>query len=144
MIKQQVIGHLGKDAEVNNVNGRSVINFSLAHTEKYRDAQNQQKEKTVWVECAYWTDKTGVAPYLKKGAQVYVDGQPDVRLWTSSQGKSGASMVLRVATIQLLGGNPNSAGNSSNAVNEMTQRSYGGGNNTSANDLTEPLDDLPF
>ena len=67
MIKLQVIGNLGKDAITNSVNGKSVINFNVAHTEKYRDASGQQKDRTIWVECAYWTDRTAVAPYLKKG-----------------------------------------------------------------------------
>jgi single-strand DNA-binding protein len=71
MIKLQVIGNLGKDGVVNNVNGKNVINFSVAHTEKFKDAQGVQKDKTIWVECAYWTDRTGIAPYLKKGTQVY-------------------------------------------------------------------------
>jgi len=39
MIKLQVIGNLGKDCVVNTVNGKNVINFSVAHTEKYKDAQ---------------------------------------------------------------------------------------------------------
>lgn len=66
MIKLQVIGNLGRDCVVNNVNGKNVINFSVAHTEKFKDAQGQQKDKTTWVECAYWTDRTAIAPYLKK------------------------------------------------------------------------------
>ena len=37
MIKLQVIGNLGKDAVVNNVNGKSVINFNVAHTERFKD-----------------------------------------------------------------------------------------------------------
>ena len=50
MIKLQAIGHLGKDAIVNNVNGKNVINFTVAHTEKFKDAQGVQKDKTVWVD----------------------------------------------------------------------------------------------
>jgi single-strand DNA-binding protein len=50
MIKLQVIGNLGKDAVVNDVNGRKVINFSVAVTERYKDAQGAQKDRTVWVE----------------------------------------------------------------------------------------------
>ena len=46
MIKLQVIGNLGKDCITNTVNGKSVINFSVAHTEKFRDSSGQQKEKT--------------------------------------------------------------------------------------------------
>ena len=104
MIKMQVIGNLGKDCLVNNVNGRTVINFSVAHTEKIKDAQGNLKDKTIWVECAYWTDRTGISPYLKKGTQVYVDGAPDIRTYTTNDGRNGASLSLRVSSVQLLGG----------------------------------------
>lgn len=104
MIKLQIIGHLGRDASVRDVNGKSVINFTLAHTEKYRDSQGNQQEKTTWVDCAYWTDKTAVAQYLTKGKQVYVEGQPEARAFERKDGTSGAVLSLRVFSIQLLGG----------------------------------------
>ena len=150
MIKLQVIGNLGKDAIVNNVNGKNVINFTVAHTERFKDAQGNQKDKTTWVDCAYWTDRTAVAPYLKKGTQVFVEGQPDVRTYTTQDGRNGASLTLRVVSVQLLGGKSNEGGGSSGE---------GGGNNQQSNsysqsqpptaaptaaELTEPLDDLPF
>ena len=148
MIKLHVIGNLGKDAIVNNVNGKNVINFTVAHTERFKDAQGNQKDKTTWVDCSYWTDRTAVAPYLKKGTQVFVEGQPDVRTYTTQDGRNGASLTLRVLSVQLLGSKSNEGGGSS---------SDGGGNSQSnpsssqpptaapsAADLTEPLDDLPF
>jgi single-strand DNA-binding protein len=154
MIKLQVIGNLGKDCVVNNVNGKGVINFSVAHTEKYKDAQGQQKDKTVWVECAYWTDRTGIAPYLKKGTQVYVEGTPDIRTYTTGEGKQGASLSLRVGSVQLLGGRADGQGGGDMQASYNQQPSYNqqgsynqGGQargNVSASDLTEPLDDLPF
>src|SRR5919106_6696946 len=104
MIKLLVIGNLGKDGVVNNVNGKNVINFSVAHTEKFKDAQGNQKDKTIWVECAYWTDRTGITPYLTKGKSVYVEGTPDVRTYTTNDGRNGASLSLRVQTVQLVGG----------------------------------------
>ena len=73
MIKLQIIGNLGKDCIVSEVNGKSVINFSVAHSERYKDAQGNQKERTTWVECAYWTDRTNISQYLVKGKTVYVD-----------------------------------------------------------------------
>ena len=103
MIKLQVIGNLGKDCMVNNVNGKNVMNFTLAHTEKYKDSSGAQKEKTIWVDCAYWNERTAISPYLKKGTQVYVEGTPEVRTYTTQDGKSGASLSLRVQNIQLLG-----------------------------------------
>ena len=146
MIKLQVIGNLGKDCITNNVNGKTVMNFNVAHTEKFRDAQGNQKDKTIWVECAYWTDRTGIAPYLRKGTQVYVEGNPEVRTYTKNDGTFGASLTLRVQSVQLLGGRAEGTGGSG---------AYGGGESsyasspkgagvTSGSDITEPIDDLPF
>lgn len=104
MIKLQVIGHLGKDCTTNVVNGKNVINFSVAHSERYKDASGNQKEKTTWVECAYWTDRTAVAPYLKKGQLVYAEGTPEVRSYTKNDGTPGTSLTMRVISVQLLGG----------------------------------------
>src|SRR3954467_8018771 len=110
MIKLQIIGHLGKDCVVNTVNGKNVINFTVAHTEKYRDSQGNNQEKTTWVDCAYWTDRTAISPYLTKGKQVFVEGQPEVRSFTRQDGTAGASLSMRVREVQLLGGRGESAG----------------------------------
>ena len=158
MIKLQVIGNLGKDALVNNVNGKNVINFSIAHTERYKDAQGNQKDRTVWVECAYWTDRTAIAPYLKKGTSVYVEGNPDVRSYTTQDGKQGASLTLRIQNVQLLGSKNSDGGTTPNqgAYNAAPapQQSYNQQppvyaqqpthHASTAGDITEPLDDLPF
>lgn len=148
MIKLQAIGNLGKDCVTNTVNGKNVINFNVAHTEKFRDAQGNQKDKTIWVECAYWTDRTGIAPYLRKGTQVYVEGTPDIRTYTKNDGTTGVSLTLRVLSIQLLGsrgeGGADSQGggysNNSYAAAGTTPApaAAGGGN------YGEPMDDLPF
>jgi single-strand DNA-binding protein len=111
MIKLQVIGHLGKDCTTNVVNGKNVINFSVAHSEKYKDATGVQKEKTTWVECAYWTEKIAIAPYLKKGQLVYTEGAPEVRSYAKNDGTTGTSLTLRVLNVQLLGGGTKAEGN---------------------------------
>ncbi len=151
MIKLQVIGNLGKDCVVNNVNGKSVINFNVAHSEKYKDAQGVQKERTIWVDCAYWTDRVAVAPYLKKGTTVFVEGQPDVRAYTTQDGRQGASLTLRIASVQLIGGRSNADGSpqSNNTdggnVNQSSPVSYENAQPTiTPSQMSEPVDDLPF
>lgn len=147
MIKLLVIGNLGKDAVLNNVNGKNVINFTVAHTEKYKDAQGVQKERTVWVDCSYWIDRTGVAPYLKRGTQVYVEGNPDVRTYTTQDGRNGAALTLRVLSIQLLGSKSSEGGTApAGGGNDGSQTpAYNSQPTVSApNELTEPMDDLPF
>ena len=150
MIKLQVIGNLGKDCVVNQVNAKNVINFSVAHTERYKDSQGVQKEKTTWVECAYWTDRTGIAPYLKKGQVVYVEGLPEVRQYQKNDGTAGAALSLRVTSIQLVGGK--TEGGAPTANGGYAQPASGSMSAPStyssvpAADMQEPVpaDDLPF
>jgi len=142
MIKMQVIGNLGKDCVVNTVNGKNVINFTVAHTEKYRDSQGNNQEKTTWVDCAYWTDRTAISPYLTKGKQVFVEGTPEVRSFTRQDGTGGASLSLRVREVQLLGGRGETGSNAPSYSNAGS--SSASSNVPSANEITEPIDDLPF
>jgi single-strand DNA-binding protein len=145
MIKLQVIGNLGKDCVTNAVNGKNVINFNVAHTEKFRDAQGNQKDKTIWVDCAYWTDRTGIAPYLRKGTQVYVEGTPEVRMYTKNDGTNGSSLTLRVFSVQLLGNRAdNNNGGNSGMSNSYSGATASAASVTSPSDITEPVDDLPF
>ena len=137
MIKLQVIGHLGKDCVVNTVNGKNVINFTVAHTEKYRDSQGNNQEKTTWVDCAYWTDRTAISPYLTKGKQVYVEGTPEARSFQRNDGTPGSSLSLRVREIQLLGGRGDNG-------NVAAASAPAGAAVPSASDISEPVDDLPF
>ena len=139
MIKLQVIGNLGKDALVNNVNGKTVINFNVAHTERFKDAQGNQKDRTTWVDCSYWTDRVAVAPYLKKGTQVYVEGTPDVRSYTTADGRNGASLTLRITSVQLLGAKPSGT----TAPDQSAGASYAPSASSPAGD-DSPVDDLPF
>lgn len=144
MIKMQVIGRLGKDCVVNTVNGKNVINFTVAHSEKYRDSQGVNQEKTIWVDCAYWTDRTAISPYLVKGTQVFVEGSPEVRTFTRQDGTAGASLSLRVREVQLLGGKSDSAGSSTPSYSGASSSGSSSGHVPSANEITEPIDDLPF
>ena len=139
MIKMQVIGNLGKDCVVNTVNGKNVINFTVAHTEKFRDSQGNQQEKTIWVDCAYWTDRTALSQYLTKGKQVYVEGQPEARSFQRNDGTPGASLSLRVRDVQLLGGRSEQA--AGGGAGYSSAAPMGAGPAPFGNDQ---MDDLPF
>ena len=104
MIKLQVIGNLGGDCIQREVNGKTVINFNVAHSEKFKDSTGNLRERTIWVKCAYWTDRTAVAQYLKKGKTVYVEGAPDAESYTNKEGQQTANLKMTVFNLQLLGG----------------------------------------
>lgn len=148
MIKLQIVGNLGKDCIVKEVNGKSVINFSVAHSERYKDSQGNQKERTTWVECAYWTDKTAVAQYLTKGKTVYAEGSPDADAYMNKDNQASATLRMRVQNIQLLGGN---AGDGQQS-NQGQQSNYGQSGSSANSTAPQPqpvnavpvADDLPF
>ncbi|MGL4631853.1 MAG: single-stranded DNA-binding protein [Leadbetterella sp.] len=96
----QLIGTLGKDAEVKDVDKTKVINFSVAVNQGYGE-----KKTTLWVDAAKFGDKTAVANYLKKGTKVFISGEPTLVNWTSKTGTSGTSLRLRVNELELLGEN---------------------------------------
>ena len=148
MIKLQVIGNLGADCIQKEVNGKTVINFNVAHSEKYKDAQGNLKDRTTWVNCAYWTDKTAIVQYLTKGKTVYAEGSPEADGYTNKDGQVTATLRMRVQNIQLLGGKEGqSDGTTSNSSSNSGNVSNQGYNNPPVV-KTQPSmpvdDDLPF
>src|ERR1700739_1036979 len=141
MIKLQIVGNLGKDCIVKEVNGKNVINFSVAHTERFKDSTGNLKERTTWVECAYWTDRTAVAQYLKKGKMVYAEGSPEADAYMNKENQAAATLRMRVHSLQLLGGNESSSqgGSSSGSFASSAPSS-----SSSAISDAPVADDLPF
>jgi single-strand DNA-binding protein len=134
LIKLTVIGNLGRDAIVRDVQGKSVISFSVAHTEKFKDNMGIQKDKTIWIECNYWSERTNLVPYLKKGYQIYIEGQPNFDVYENKDGQKVSGVKLRVTLIQLL--NNKSSENHPNSGHSTT--------NSSNLTINNGDDDLPF
>lgn len=133
MIKLQIIGNLGKDCIVKEVNGKNVVNFSVCHTEKFKDQQGNAKERTTWVEAAYWTDKTAVAQYLTKGKMVYLEGQPEADAYLKD-GEAKGTLRVRVMSLQLLGGGERNEQQAAQPASTASQQTA----------PPDAVDDLPF
>ena len=146
MIKLQVIGNLGSDCIQKEINGKTVINFNVAHSEKFKDAQGNFKERTTWVNCAYWTDKTAIAQYLTKGKTVYAEGSPEADAYTNKEGQAAATLRMRVQNIQLLGGNSGDGqgSNLGNVSHAGTGVAPVMAISSVATGSAAPVDDLPF
>lgn len=102
MMRISLIGRLGQDAQVNTVNGKNVINFSVAYSEKFKNQQGEDVDKTTWVSCAYWTEKLNVANYLKKGTLVYVEGKPDAKTYANANKEILPQLHARISSLELL------------------------------------------
>lgn len=101
----QIIGNLGRDAEVHTHGGEVVVSFSIAHTDKHKDGNGNVVQKTTWVSCSWWTDRQAIVQYLKKGQMCWVEGFPEAKLWKDkSSGEPKAFLNMRVLGLQLVGG----------------------------------------
>ncbi len=85
-----LIGNLGRDPEVRRMNsGDSVVSFSLATTESWRDkATGERKDRTEWHNVVIFNEALGkiAEQYCKKGAKVYLEGQLQTREYTDKEG----------------------------------------------------------
>lgn len=108
--KTQIIGHIGKDAEVKDFGNDQVINFSVAVTRKWRNKSGEEQSKTTWFEVAKWGNNVVLSNYLTKGTQVYIEGEIEADAFISSQtGKARGVLRLNALNIQLLGSNRNNS-----------------------------------
>ena len=105
MIKLQIIGNVGRDAEIKETNGRKAISFTIASNKSYTDKDGVKQSKTTWASCTIWREdsqSTGVAKYITKGSKVYVDGYPAINIYKNSEGKTEASLNLQVDNLELI------------------------------------------
>lgn len=104
MLKSILIGHLGADAEVQNVNGKEFVSFRIANTDKWTTEAGEVHENITWVDCIL-NGKPKVFEFLKKGQLVFVDGRVTLRVYSSVKDKCmKAGMTIGVMNIELLGG----------------------------------------
>ena len=98
--KAIILGRLGKDPEVRNFqNGGKVVNLTVATSERYKDREGNQQERTEWHKVAIFNEKLGeiAERYLKKGSEVYLEGQIETRKYQGQDGQDRYSteIVLR-------------------------------------------------
>ena len=144
--KVLLIGLLGADPEIKQmVNGKSVARLSLATSQSWKDKNTgEKKEKTEWHRIVVFNEGlvNVVQQYLKKGAQIYVEGQLTTRKWKdeqSGQDKYSTEVILQGynSTLTMLGGGSNiSSGSSPNQISNADAPSQ-----ATQNDLD---DDIPF
>lgn len=105
-----LVGNLGNDPEVKCLpSGSAIANITLATSEEWRDkATGEKKESVEWHRVVLFGKLAEIAgEYLRKGSQVYVEGQLRTRKWTDNAGveKYTTEVVVNVGgTMQMLGG----------------------------------------
>jgi single-strand DNA-binding protein len=100
--KVLLIGRLGADPEIKQmVNGKSVARLSVATSQSWKDkSTGERKEKTEWHRVVIFNEGlvNVVQQYLKKGANVYIEGALTTRKWkdeSTGQDKYSTEIVLQ-------------------------------------------------
>ena len=100
--KVQLIGRVGADPEIKHmVNGKSVARLSVATSQSWKDkSTGERKEKTEWHRVVIFNEGLVniVSQYLKKGANVYLEGALSTRKWkdeATGQDKYSTEVVLQ-------------------------------------------------
>ena len=144
--KVLLIGRLGADPEIKQmVNGKSVARLSIATSNTWKDKNTgEKKEKTEWHRVVIFSEGlvNVVQQYLKKGAQVYIEGQLSTRKWKdekSGQDKYSTEVVLQGfnSSLTMLGGRSSNGNENISQIDEKT----GGSVSSSEKDLD---DEIPF
>lgn len=112
-----ILGRLGRDPESRNFqNGGKVVNLRIATSERYKDKSGEQQERTEWHAVAIFNEKLGeiAEKYLRKGSEVYIEGQLETRKWQDQSGQERytTEIVLRQfrGELALIGGRGNGGG----------------------------------
>jgi len=117
-------GNLGKDAELKTTqSGTQVLSFSVAVKSGYGD-----NEKTNWIHCALFGRRAegNLVSYLKKGQQVAISGEYELKEWAGQDGTQNKMPSVRVNELDLVGGKPPSVtGNQPQQFQQPKQQNTG-------------------
>ena len=162
--KAIIVGNLGSDPELRyTAGGTAVCNFSVATSESYKDRDGNMVENTEWHRVVAWARLAEICgEYLKKGRQVYIEGQIQTRSWEDKDGNTKYSTEIKAREMQMLGSRDGgdgdySRGNGGDEYDQsprpQRQSNNGGGSRPAQpansggggdNYTFEPDDDLPF
>ena len=108
MLQIEVIGNLGKDAEVKEFSGKKYVCFSVAHTENVRAQKPGEPptQRTTWLSIYWYGEGGAVLPYLKRGAKVFVRGTMRNNLYTDRTGQTRVDINVNAREVYLCGGTP--------------------------------------
>lgn len=99
MNKMQFIGRVGQDIELKKTeNGTSLVDFSLASTEKYKG-----QERTTWIQCTAWSGiAETIAKFVHKGDLIYVEGKFRNDKYQDKDGQTKYKAYMLVAGFEFL------------------------------------------
>lgn len=158
--KAVLIGNLGSDPEIRTTgSGSKVAQFSIATSRRWTNNSGEQQEKTEWHRIVAWAKLADVVErYLRKGQQVYIEGEIQYRSYEDKDGVTKYATEINARELLMLGGREG-AGADAPAPRERSAAGSGGGTGKASggnrgggrdyDDFQPPAygdedDDLPF
>ena len=147
--KVLLIGRLGADPEIKQmINGKNVARLSLATSQTWKDKNTgEKKEKTEWHRIVVFNEGlvNVVQQYLKKGAQIYIEGQLSTRKWKdeqSGQDKYSTEVLIQGynSSLTMLGGS--SGGIQNDNTSQAISKNSDDKSQVQQNDQDD--DEIPF
>jgi len=142
-----LVGNLGADPEVKYMpSGDAVANVSLATTDSWKDKQTGENvEKTEWHRLVFFKRQAEIAgEYLRKGSQIYVEGNLQTRKWQDRDGNDRYTTEIRVRDMQMLGSRAGSGGGDFAGGGAPSGGQRSGGQAAAPQPEPEFDDDIPF
>lgn len=140
-----LVGHLGADPEPRYMpSGDAVTSFSVATTDKWKDkTTGEQREATEWHRCSAFGKLAEICnQYLKKGAQVYVEGSLKTTKYTDKEGVERYTTGIRMDTMQMLGSRPAAGDQDQGQAPAAGQQRQAAGKRQAAPPMED--DEIPF
>ena len=103
MLVAEIIGNIGNDAQVKDFNGKKYTAFNVAHSEKFKNQQGVETERTTWVSVLK-PGESGLVQYLKKGTPVFVRGELSFKQYEDSNHQKQIGVNCLAREVQLLPG----------------------------------------
>ncbi len=125
-----LVGNLGRDPETRTFpSGDQVCNVTLATTDKWKDKQSgEMREATEWHRLVFNGRLAEIAAqYLRKGSQIYVEGQIRTRKYNDKDGVEKYATDIRVDQMQMLGSRQGQGGPSGGGDDDGYSQGGGGG-----------------
>ena len=103
--KVQLIGHVGQDPEIKNIEGgKKVANFTIATNDSYKNDKGEKVEQTEWHKVVAW-GKTAeiIEKYVTKGKEIAIEGKLTHRSYDDKNGEKRYITEVVANDLLLLG-----------------------------------------
>ena len=143
MLKIEIMGNIGNDAQVKDFNGKKYIAFNVAHSEKFKNAQGVETERTTWVSVLY-PGESPIVQYLRKGTGVFVRGDMSVKQFQDGTHNWQVGVNCLAREVQLCPGGKRDQNQQQGATNTQAPAQAPAAQRQAATQAPEGNDVLPF